>query len=162
MSIRNAERDAERILATVWRGGFPVDPVRIATGLGIDVKDATLRENIAGAIIKKHGQDPVIVVNAADSPNRKRFTCAHELGHFVMHEEMPESYEYVDLRGALAHEGTDPTERFANSFAAALLMPANEVARLVAEGYTQTEMSYHFGVSQEAMRYRLKNLGHAK
>jgi Zn-dependent peptidase ImmA (M78 family) len=156
--VRDAEGDAARILASVWQRGFPVDPVVIANALGVEVKDATLRENIAGAIVKERGQDAVILVNAVDHPNRKRFTCAHELGHFVMHERKPDSYEYVDLRDALASLGTDEHERYANSFAAALLMPESEVARLVDEGRSQTEMSYHFGVSQEAMYYRLKNL----
>lgn len=156
---RNAERDAGRILTTVWRGGFPVDPVIIANALGVEVKNAKLRPNIAGAIVKERDEDPVILVNAADHPNRKRFTCAHELGHFVMHEQMPESYEYVDLRGTLATAGTDPDERYANSFAAALLMPESEVRRLIDENHTPTEMAYYFGVSQESMYYRLKNLG---
>ncbi len=159
-AVVSAEREAERILATVWQGGFPVDPVLIAKNLGIDVKDATLRHNIAGAIVKESDKDAVILVNADDHPNRKRFTCAHELGHFVEHENLPDSYEYIDLRGTLSATGTDPHERYANSFAAALLMPAAEVARLKAEDRTQTEMAFHFGVSQEAMHYRLKNLGH--
>jgi Zn-dependent peptidase ImmA (M78 family) len=155
----SAEREAERILATVWHGGFPVDPVKIADSLGIDVKDAVLRSDVAGALVKSPGKDPVILVNAQDRPNRKRFTAAHELGHFVQHQNAPDEYEYIDFRDALSSTGSDPNERFANTFAAALLMPAPEVRRLFDEHRTQTEMGYYFGVSQDAMHFRLKNLG---
>jgi Zn-dependent peptidase ImmA (M78 family) len=155
----SAEREAARILATVWRGGFPIDPVKIADALGIDVKDAELRPDVAGALVKKVGADPVILVNARDHANRKRFTCAHELGHFVQHEDAPDTYEYIDFRDALSTTGADPDERFANTFAAALLMPVAEVQRLYDEGRSTSEMSYYFGVSQDAMTFRLKNLG---
>ena len=97
-------------------------------------------------------------MNANDSPNRQRFTCAHELGHFVRRAANPDSYEWVDLRGPLAAAGQDPEEIYANSFAAALLMPEAEVRRLWKEGERELELAQYFDVSREAMQYRLMNL----
>jgi len=151
--------DAERILAEVWDGGLPVDPVRIARALGIRVLNAHLDPDVSGALVKERQQDPAILLNAADSPNRQRFTCAHEIGHFVKRSDKPEEYEYIDRRDALASTGRNQDEIYANQFAASLLMPAKDVRRLVEEGLSDLQMAIRFDVSLEAMQYRLKNLG---
>jgi Zn-dependent peptidase ImmA (M78 family) len=154
-----AKRDAERIIATLWGGyGFPVDPVRIARDLGINVVDADLDPDVAGALVKEPGRDPVILVNASDSRNRKRFTVAHEVGHFVRRASQPEQFSYIDRRSTLSSLGADPDEIYANAFAANLLMPEDEVRRLHGDGVSDLELGLRFGVSAEAMNYRLKNL----
>jgi Zn-dependent peptidase ImmA (M78 family) len=114
---------------------------------------------VSGAIVKKPGDDPQILLNRADHPNRQRFTAAHELGHYVHRaEDEPEGYEYIDFRGPLAGEGSDPKERFANAFAASLLMPEAEVRTRAKRARSIVELAYEFRVSQEAMTLRLKNL----
>ena len=155
----NAAHEADRIRATVWGDSFPVDPVLIARRLGIDVKEAYLSPNVSGALIKQLGEDPAILLNSNDHPNRQRFTCAHELGHFVSRETDPNEYEYVDLRDTIwSSAGTHPDEVFANQFAANLLMPEKEVRRLKSAGYTPTQMALYFDVSQDSLHFRLKNL----
>lgn len=54
---------------------------------------------------------PIIVVNSDISPDRVRFTVAHELGHLLLHR-LP----------------SDDAEREANRFAAEFLVPANAIA----------------------------------
>jgi Zn-dependent peptidase ImmA (M78 family) len=98
-------------------------------------------------------------MNAADSFRRQRFTCAHEIGHYVRRTEHPEEYEYIDYRDALAAQGTDQEEIYANKFAASLIMPAAEVRRLANQGMSDLQMASRFDVSVEAMQYRLQNLG---
>src|ERR687887_747287 len=152
-------QQAERVRASAWGDRIPVDPVQIARRLGIDVRQAPLSDNVSGALVKKLGQDPTILLNARDHPNRQRFTAAHEVGHFVSREDAPEEYEYVDLRDTiLSAAGTNEDEVFANQFAANLLMPEREVRRLAAQGYSLTEMALYFGVSQDAMGYWATNL----
>jgi len=153
--------DAERILADVWGPDLPVDPVRIAGTLGIRVVRAHLDPDMSGALVKELGKDPVILLNAADSPNRQRFSCAHEIGHFVRRSDKPEEYEYVDRRNSLSAMGRDPEEIYANQFAASLLMPSKEVRRLHGEGLSDVQLQLRFDVSLEAMRHRLVNLGYA-
>jgi Zn-dependent peptidase ImmA (M78 family) len=159
MAARDPVQEAERIRLSAWGNVFPVDPVQIARRLGIDVREATLRDDISGALVKKLGEDPTILLNASDSPNRKRFTAAHELGHFVTREDSPDTYEYIDLRDTMwSAAGTNPEEVFANQFAANLLMPESEVQRLRTEGLSPTQMALYFKVSQDAMANRLKNV----
>lgn len=161
-----AAADAERILATVWAKGMtpmpiPVDPVRIANDLGVKVFDDDLEDEISGAIVNKATSGPVILINRTDAPNRRRFTCAHELGHFVKRstEKNSEDFEYVDLRGPKASRGYDEDEIYANEFAGCLLMPMPIFDDLYNEGKEVPELSYLFSVSSDAVIIRLKNLG---
>jgi len=158
-----AEKSAERMLQDVWKGrGFPIDPVTISLQLGIQVKQATLPEDVSGAIIKKKGSDPVILLEETDSDNRKRFTCAHELGHFVYRMETrpeAEEYEWVDFRDLESSMGIIEEERYANGFAASLLMPRDAVVRQWRDSRFLPSLAYYFGVSVEAAVNRLKNLG---
>jgi Zn-dependent peptidase ImmA (M78 family) len=131
----------------------------IARTLGIDVLDGTLEKNVSGALFKRPGEDPQIILNTIDSPNRKRFTCAHEIGHFVRRSDNPDEYAYVDFRGPLSSAGMEEEEIYANTFAASLLMPEEDVRRFEREGLNDIEMAIRFDVSREAMQYRLKNLG---
>lgn len=165
MAPQTPEIEATRLRGDTWgEGRYPVDPVRIAHELGIDVRQSFLSPNVSGALIKEVGQDPVILLNANDSRNRQRFTCAHELGHFVARQNAnggsPDEYEYIDLRDTVWSASAQiPSERWANQFAANLLMPSGEVKRLAGQGKTVTQMAIYFDVSVEAMTYRLKNLG---
>lgn len=160
MAVRkDAHRAAETILADTWDGSLPVDPVRIARKLGIDVITAGLASNVAGALIKELGQDPSIVLNAQDHNNRQRFTCAHEIGHFVRHEKRGDNYEYIDYRNIFSTTGQSDEERFANAFAACLLMPEELVRRFHHDGLSEIQMALRFDVSRDAMGFRIANLG---
>jgi Zn-dependent peptidase ImmA (M78 family) len=93
-----------------------------------------------------------IYVRADEPEPRRRFTIAHELGHFVC-QCLEGSEQPVYCR---AEEiGVDPTvkalEREANIFAANLLMPEPAVRAAAGEN--------RFGVSEEALAWRLYNLG---
>jgi Zn-dependent peptidase ImmA (M78 family) len=157
--VREASEAAERIRVQHCGDQVPVDPARIASALGIEVLEAHLDLDVAGAIQKEPGKRPVIFLSAADHPNRKRFTCAHEIGHFERRGGDSDTLGYIDYRDEAASMGTYEDERFANAFAAALLMPQAHVERFHAHGMHQYAMAQHFGVSEVAMVNRLKNLG---
>ncbi len=154
------EREARQLLSTAWDDRpLPVDPIQIARRLGIKVYSAGLAEGVAGMLRKRPGLDPEIFVNGNDSLNRQRFTIAHELGHYVKHVAAGEDdWEHVDYRDALSGRGTDSDEIFANQFAASLLMPREDVVRLRDEGYGIATLALEFGVSEEAMNFRLANV----
>lgn len=155
----DADRAAMEVLEECWDGKLPIDPLRISRSFGVRALEGSLDDDVAGALVKKEGADPVIILNGEDSRNRKRFTAAHELGHYVRRSEEPNKYEYVDYRDERSSTGTIEEEHFANSFAASLLMPRPAVEALRAEDMPDFRMAKRFGVSREAMRYRLDNLG---
>jgi Zn-dependent peptidase ImmA (M78 family) len=156
---KQAEKDAIELLDEFWDGVLPVDPVRIAKALGVEVLDVFLKQDVSGALLKKEGQDPSILLNAEDSKTRKRFTCAHELGHYIRRASEPiPRYEFVDYRDKNSSTGTDEEERYANSFAASLLMPEIAVKAMHKPGMQAFRLASRFGVSPESMQHRLDNL----
>lgn len=154
--------EAKKVLDNLWKNkGFPVDPVAISKLMGIDVLDTELPESVSGALIKEAGKDPVIVLHHQDSNNRKRFSCSHELGHYIYRTEsddLSQEYEYIEFRGPSSSTGTDSEEIFANQFAANLLMPHEAIIGINKGDISHYEMALHFGVSAEALKLRLKNL----
>lgn len=152
----DATAEAERILEENWTDSVPVDPARIARKMGIEVVDAYLDPDVAGAIEKRPGQPVKIFLNTEDHPNRQRFTCAHEIGHYVQRGDA--DFEFIDYRDMTASLGVDEEERYANAFAAALLMPEKEVRRFNGLGMRPDDMATTLGVSEAALVNRLKNL----
>ena len=158
----NPRNEARKVYDSFWKGRpFPVDPVTISELIGLDVLETTLPDTVSGALIKEAGKDPVIILHKFDHSNRKRFSCSHELGHYIDRVESSESsseFEYVDLRGPNSSNGSDPSEVFANQFAANLLMPEEVISKLHRENKSHVEMAIFFGVSVEALKNRLKSL----
>lgn len=153
------KREAESLLREAWGGGLPIDPIVIAHELGIDVVVGYLEPGVAGKISYVPGFDPRISLNREDSPNRIRFTCGHELGHYVERSAEAGQFSFIDRRDYLASAGIDLHEIFANQFAANLLMPETEVRFRWERDATPASLAVTFRVSQEALNYRLRNLG---
>lgn len=93
---------------------YPIDPAKIAEHLGVKVYKADLSQTVSGMLIKQPARDPEIFLNGSDSQNRQRFSCAHELGHYVKRTTQPdgsaEEMEYVDFRNPLSAQGLNPDE----------------------------------------------------
>lgn len=164
MVSEDAERAAEGVLKANWSADLqscplPVDPVRIAKSLALAVYAVDLPDReLAGMLVKKANFEPVIYLNANDHPNRQRFTCAHEIGHYVDRATRDsDAWEFIDNRSTLSSRGVDPAEIFANRFAAALLMPRAAVLGLK-DVYGKSGLAGLFQVSVEAMGHRLTNL----
>lgn len=155
--------EAQKVLNSLWEEDcFPVDPITIARRLGVRVMDMQMPPGVSGALVKEPEKDPYIILDKDDHNNRKRFSCAHELGHYISRIESNNidiEYSYVDLRSDLSSCGIDEEEIFANRFAANLLMPGILVKKFHKKGNSHFEMAIFFGVSTEALKYRLKALG---
>lgn len=160
------EIEAEGILKTLWRQGprgevaVPVDPVAIARGLGLEVFSVNLADpDLSGMLSKGRGEEARIYLNTTQHDHRQRFTCAHEIGHYVKRTINGDdvAFEYVDRRDHLSGRGTDPEERWANAFAAALLMPAGYVVENFPH-LGHTGLAQQLRVSLEAMGHRISTL----
>ncbi len=153
-----------------YDGGLPVPVEEIADSLArLLVREVEDLSGIAGAPAGRRLSgvllcEPTntIFVNAAEarrSPGRRRFTVAHELGHWYLHathspgERFERFCRGEDLKSTRSKEGE------ANEFAAALLMPE----QLLGETAEQLRMNIpllakRFDVSVPAMRLRLLTL----
>lgn len=164
----NSAEIAAAVFESYWANKeFPVDPVYIADKINISVliKD-NVPTNVFGALVKVKGKNPVMILPKHDSIQRKRFTAAHELGHYFLRVNSDgnldtEEYQFIDLRSD--DHKNKPEEIFANKFAAELLMPEKTIKGTFNLTSKVTfkeilELSKLFGVSIEAMSYRMKNL----
>ncbi|MCB0927077.1 MAG: ImmA/IrrE family metallo-endopeptidase [Mycobacterium sp.] len=155
-----ARRDAQAVLDLYWsERPMPVDPVVIARDLGLSVFSAQLGDDVFGMLVgSKAGAD--MYLDKDQAPARFRFTCAHEVGHYVDHTSRlsPElSESYVDRRSD--DDRGKPDEIYANEFAGSLLMPAAEMRACIGRGMTDLQMAVYFDVSLQALRYRKSLLG---
>lgn len=154
---------AETFTHYVARGGeIPVDVRRILVDDGVHVIEEPAESDLAGMLLVDGGR-AVIVANSRDAPVRRRFTLAHELGHLQMHWPKGSAVFHRDEQTT---RGTDPVEIDANTFAAELLMPEDEI-RAEAEHFkvdlvdeeALRALAKKFDVSMQAMMFRLHNLG---
>lgn len=162
--IARAEREARTILKT---GNYapPVDVQAIVSGLGLTLQEQPLEDTVSGMLLIR-GDYAMIGVNQSHHRNRKRFTIAHELGHYILHREQSDVFVDAFLRSENSAQGVDPQEIEANTFAAELLMPKRLVVREVASSSFNvldedaiTWLASKFGVSTSAMTIRLTKLG---
>lgn len=155
---RLEELTSEILLATDMYS-IPVDVIRIANMNDIRVYEANLENNISGAIRLENGKYEILV-NSQDSDNRKRFTIAHELGHYFLHKDILESENiHVDIlyRTEKTQEEMQ-REREADYFGGALLMNRILLTKLY-NSHSIKELAELFNVSASAMTVRLDILG---
>ena len=102
-----------------------------------------------------------IVVPSHTSPERDRFTVAHELGHYILHYLWAKKRNpTIPDRVVAFRRGSERIEWEANWFAAAFLMPEANFRAVFAdkEGDIRA-VADHFRVSTAAAEVRAKGLG---
>ncbi len=108
--------DAKKKAASLIRRFHTNDPFTLADALGIHI----LYSDLGGTwgCCTTYKRIKFIHINTKISEEKQRFTCAHELGHAVLHPGM--SLPYLK-----AHTLFSPAvyERQANTFAVELLLP---------------------------------------
>jgi Zn-dependent peptidase ImmA (M78 family) len=155
----------------VKRGPVPVN--KIARAFGIEIKLDNVDNELSGFLFrdKKTGRT-VIGANKTHHPNRQRFTIAHELGHYLLHEGETVHLDdhggafTVNLRDSKSATGEDDGEREANLFAAELLMPARFLEQdlrgqnldLLGNNDFLDNLADKYEVSVQALTFRLANL----
>jgi Zn-dependent peptidase ImmA (M78 family) len=178
ITARDAESRAEELISEQRIKAAPVPVEDMCERLGLDIICEALPYDTSSVLIRQPNGRRVIGVNARHAPRRRRFSVAHELGHALLHfpEGPPRGGEAavsrpleVLFRDGLAGQGTDRVEIAANAFAAALLMPAELVRARLRKRWQQdvtvrvddiiAALADDFEVSEQAMRYRLVNLG---
>lgn len=163
--FKKAEASALKVLdenfITSWP--IPVEELIEFHGLGLILSDFADGE-ISGVIDlnKKY-----LYINSADSPQRRRFTIAHELGHWVLHQqELAANQEIAVLyRRPLGTEENDRLEQEANCFAANLLVPEEMLRKAIDDSKDESDaicsdtyLAEIFNVSRSVIGYRRKFL----
>ncbi|WP_213742069.1 ImmA/IrrE family metallo-endopeptidase [Bradyrhizobium sp. dw_411] len=143
-----------------WAKGAPVDVQAIIREAGVEYKEMPKPSSVSG-LIEAYGGGYRIVVNSDHSLVRRRFTAAHELGHYVYHRDIigdgiVDDAAYRSERiGQYGGKIRPEYETQANRFAAIILMPTVLLDQLQAKQTPIPEMARQLQVSVEALRIRL-------
>lgn len=164
------------ILAENKINSVPVNLEKIAKNLQIKIIKQSAEDDLAGFLLKDFdGKSALIGVNENHHSNRQRFTIAHEIGHYFLHNFQGVHFDgkntglQMYLRNDLSSQGISIEEREANLFAAELLMPESILIKDVVEfsefyllddrDTSIRAIAAKYEVSQLALTYRLINLG---
>ncbi len=172
--------EAESVLDKYHDGNLPVDVRAITEAMNIKIQPVEIEDNeLAGFFFRDPESEEVIIgVNQENSPVRQRFTIAHELGHFMLHDSEDVRYDRkgsgynfgrIMMRNAESSKGEKRDEVEANFFAAELLMPRKIlVERLLTNktlDFLETDtddaigqLAKEFNVSTQALTVRLVQL----
>lgn len=161
MDISRVVKAADEVRAENFQSSPPVDVYEIAQNNGLEIIEVKFPEeqaDISGFVTIQDGTGK-LYVNLSDSPTRRRFTVAHELGHWRLHRDELRSnpQRSILFRIAIGKLNNDPIERDANVFAANLLVPL-ELLREHKSGRSVEELAKLFNVSTEVIGYRLSLL----
>lgn len=138
----------------------PIDLAKVSECLGITVEIRDFEPGVVGLCVISPNGKAWIALNSSLEWPRLRFTWAHELGHFLLKEDISEKPSIH-----LFEEYNSETERECNEFAAELLMPPKLVSsRLYSLRHLDirsriNEMCQTFQVSRWAMLRRIEELG---
>lgn len=144
----------------------PVDVFGLLAEIGLGPDFLPMNDEVSGWIERRSDGSYRVAINAGHHRVRQRFTAAHELGHYIYHRDLLGN-GVGDTRAYRAEGSGRPNpailpmhERQANSFAANLLMPREQIFRKMQLGLNSTEdLAAEFDVSQPAMRIRLGRAG---
>ncbi|WP_170326776.1 ImmA/IrrE family metallo-endopeptidase [Ruegeria arenilitoris] len=147
---------------------YPIDVDELVNGviLSKDFPDQLLIDrqsfdSFEGSLVRTNGTCKWTMLLNTQVPNgrRRRFTFAHELGHFMCHRELRDKFE--DSEESL-NDFHDEIETEANIFASWLLMPANllrdEFQGAVWETETLRAIGNRFECSLQASALRYVSL----
>ncbi|HQU67736.1 MAG TPA: ImmA/IrrE family metallo-endopeptidase [Albidovulum sp.] len=144
------------------------DMVKLAGKLGLLVEFVDLPPDLSGRLVRDYSAGTKsgfkIEVNKYQTYTRQRYTIAHEMGHFVMDGvAMNRADEHAEMsmrREPFTGQEYEARERRADRFAAECLMPKTAVSECMT-GFRgrACDLARVFGVSESAMRWRLRELG---
>jgi transcriptional regulator with XRE-family HTH domain len=156
-----ARDSAEQLLALAkLRGAPPVDVASLAARCGVRVLDFDFGGMVDGLVVQLGDGPAVGLDNAHTNPHRRRFTLAHELGHYLLRHSSSFQVDFAEDGSTGDAPGYNwQHERAANEFAANLLMPADLVRRSAERNQDITKLATMFDVSRQAMAFRLTSLG---
>lgn len=167
-SVEDIRQEAAKLLQRYGVSQAPVDVEQIARLEKIDVRYSPFDGDAMSGALYRMDKVAIIAVNSLNHPNRRRFTIAHELGHYFLHNDAL----HVDRCFSVKHRNetsslaVDPDEIEANRFAAEILMPYDLICADLKSmpGFdfenddTISELANKYKVSAQAMSFRVNTV----
>lgn len=147
---------------------LPIDLELLIQKEGINLINYPFKDDISGVLIIEEDK-ATIGIDKNSNNVRKRFTLAHELGHYKLHAQKSNMFMdnvFFRKKSAGYTSKEEKIEREANFFAANILMPENLIRKEILDLNCDlhdddviTSLASKFEVSSSAMTFRLINLG---
>lgn len=156
MTAENLTKDQLAKLRSL-QTDVPVHVVPIAKSFGLEVyKNFEFPDTLSGLIKREDDDSFSCHINGNHPITRQRFTIAHELAHYLLHQEhigngLTDDYLY---RSGLSNK----MEREANRLAADILMPRHLLKTDKYKDLTIQQQADAFWVSRSTMDIRLGEL----
>jgi Zn-dependent peptidase ImmA (M78 family)/Fic family protein len=156
--FRSPEELAHQVLQVFYEGKditYPIDPFKLLKDFGIVFQMRNFDKLEGIYIVPEDDNDiPIVGINNNRPITRQRFTAAHEICHHVKDKRNV----YCPINGQ-----KNAVERFADDFAASLLMPLEDLKSIsdhyIENGFVEFDavlrIADYFGVSFESCVYRL-------
>lgn len=150
--LKYIEDIAEKALALIQPIILPIPIDKVAEKCGLKVIEFDFPDSCSGILKKERG---VIGVNKNHHVVRRRFTIAHELGHFLLGHGIGKEEDVIDDD----FDKPQYNEKEANLFASCVLMPKDLLKEEVKKGPIDLKrLAPAFNVSEQAMTIRLLEL----
>jgi hypothetical protein len=147
----------EALVASALRTEFKVPPTvdlyDLAQKLELEIVEVDLK-SFDGALLRSRTSfsGRILVRSGIRELGRKRFTIAHEIGHYILHGDQQNSCSPRVIEGW--KEGQPLPEREADTFASELLLPTTDVTQHVNRRWPSmqvvSDIADHYGASMMA------------
>lgn len=147
-----ARRQGELKAKEMGFDDFPVDPFAIAAAEDIMVEPKPPDQvGVSGGIIFYGNDVGIFYATNIDSDGFRRFTVAHELGHYFLagHPEEIQKIAPIHISKAGFSQGSSSIELEADHFASGLLMPTKLVSEVIGTSRVGLEAIMSLGLQAE-------------
>ncbi len=146
---KEAEAKAHEVWKELGESEVPTNLQSIVKKLGIPVKKVE-GIDIEGLAFSSRGGEVFIMFNGSDPLARRRFTVAHEIGHFLL--------DHIPIEGATEQISQNAQEKEANTFSSHLLVPRADLKEFVKnKNKTLEDIVGRYNVSKEVATYAVLN-----
>jgi Zn-dependent peptidase ImmA (M78 family) len=154
-------RVAKQVLRSSKIRTPPVDLRVVTASCGLKYEEVDYFPDDVDALIVTTEEGSVAVVNKNQSTTRRRFSLAHELGHFVLHRDTSVLEDAVSIDSPPTADegitGSSIAEREANLFAGELLVPVEFLKAHFKPGMTAADVGKIFEVSESVAAIALSS-----
>lgn len=122
---------AGEILLELCINKMPIDVYKICNTFNIEITYDELK-TCDGGFLLNAGRKKIVINSNVGSESKKRFTIAHELGHYFLPNHKGIAYNCIIKDQTLGDSSLFEEEREANEFASELLMPTKIFKEIIA------------------------------
>jgi hypothetical protein len=132
--VRPSEKPADvaRVLLSRLPANQPADIEAVARALKLRVRDISSTGFVGAMFPTEEGVGGLICVAKSRESGRRRFTIAHEIGHYMLLDKSV-APSFCSLKDVGKWRRDRSTERAADIFATELLLPEQEVRPLISK-----------------------------